>query len=169
MEDDEKLRLLIGAGIMYVSIHPRSEKEIIAYIQKRSGKLHGSEELVTSALTRLKELGYIDDKLYAKRFIESRNRSRPKGKKLIHVELRHKGVSQDVIDTVDQEMGGSDGTSDVELARVVAQKKYSLWKHLPRLEQKKKLFGFLQRRGFSSNVIFRIIDELMGKQYNGDT
>lgn len=169
MDDDTKQRLLIGAGIMYVSIHLRSEKEIVTYIKKRNNKLHGSDELGVAALTRLKELGYIDDEMYTKRFIESRNRSRPKGKKLIQLELLRKGVSRDVIDIVDEKMGESDGPTDIELARVVAQKKYSIWQKLPILEQKKKLFGLLQRRGFSSNVIFRIIDEMTGKQYNEDT
>lgn len=169
MDDDTKLRQLIGAGIMYVSIHPRSEKEIVAYIRKRNNKLHGSEEIVSAALTRLKELGYIDDEIYTKRFIESRNRSRPKGKKLIQLELLRKGVSRDIIDSVDREMGESEGPTDIELARGVAQKKYSLWKKLPIPEQKKKLFGFLQRRGFSSTVVFRVIDELTGIRYNEDT
>lgn len=169
MDDDTKLRQLIGAGIMYVSIHPRSEKEIVAYIRKRSSKLHGLEELITAALSRLKDLGYIDDEIYTKRFIESRNRSRPKGKKLIQLELLRKGVSRDIIDSVDQQMGESEGPTDIELARGIAQKKYSVWKKLPIPEQKKKLFGFLQRRGFSSTVVFRVIDELTGIRYNEDT
>jgi len=164
MDDDQKLRLLIGAGIMYVSIHPRSEEEIIAYINKRSTKLHGSSELVSKALLRLKELKYIDDVMYAKRFIESRNRTRPKGKRLIQLELRKKGVSQDVIDLVDAELVGEDVPSDFDLGLAIAQKKYSLWQKLPHLEQKKKLFGFLQRRGFSSSVTLRVIDVVMGKR-----
>lgn len=162
MEDDEKLRLLIGAGIMYVSIHPRSEKEIVAYVQKRNSKLHGSVQIQTQALSRLKELGYIDDEMYTKRFVESRNRSRPKGKKLIQLELHRKGVPQEIIETID-------GSGDVALARTAVQKKYSIWRKLPMLEQKNKLFGFLQRRGFASSVIFRIIDELTGIGYNEDT
>jgi len=169
MDDDTKLRQLIGAGIMYVSIHPRSEKEIVTYIKKRNNKLNGSTDIQDQVLTRLKELGYIDDAVYAKRFIESRNRSRPKGKKLIQLELLRKGVFLDVIDSVFQQMIDTDGPTDIELARVVVQKKYSIWKKLSILEQKKKLFGFLQRRGFASSVIFRIIDELVEKQYNDDT
>ena len=160
--DDETLQKLIARAISYISFRPRSGKEIHEYLLKR---IKGdTEEYVRLAEARLKELGYIDDETYAKRFIESRNKSRPKGKKLIKFELLKKGVSQDIIDCV-----STDGPTDIELARMVAQKKYSLWKKLPILEQKKKLFGLLQRRGFSSNVIFRIIDELLGNQYNEDT
>jgi len=159
--DDETLQKLIARAISYVSFRLRSGKEIHDYLVKR---IKGDEEYIFLAEARLKELGYIDDVTYTKRFIESRNRSRPKGKKLIQLELRRKGVSADVIDSIN-----TDGPSDIELARAVVQKKYSLWKKLPILEQKRKLFGLLQRRGFSSNVIFHIIDELTGLTYNEDT
>jgi len=165
--DDETLQKLIARAISYISFRPRSGKEIHEYLLKR---IKGdTEEYVRLAEARLKELGYIDDAVYAKRFIESRNRSRPKGKKLIQLELLRKGVFLDVIDSVFQQMIDTDGPTDIELARVVVQKKYSIWKKLSILEQKKKLFGFLQRRGFASSVIFRIIDELVEKQYNDDT
>jgi len=160
--DEEILKKLIAHTISYVSFRLRSGKEIHEYLLKRTKS--DKEEYVRLAEARLKELGYIDDEIYAKRFIESRNRSRPKGKKLIQRELLQKGVSQEIIDSV-----SNDGPTDIELARVVAQKKYSLWRKLPILEQKKKLFGLLQRRGFTSSVIFRIIDEMLGNQYNEDT
>ncbi|MFH0893561.1 MAG: regulatory protein RecX [Bacteroidota bacterium] len=160
--DEELLQKLIARAISYVSFRPRSGKEIHDYIVKR---IKGdNEEYVSFAEARLKELGYIDDEAYVKMFIESRNRSRPKGKKLIQLELLQKGVSQEIIDSV-----SNDGPTDIELARVVAQKKHSPWRKLPILEQKKKLFGLLQRRGFASSVIFRIIDEMLGNQYNEDT
>jgi len=157
--DEEILQKLIAHTISYVSFRLRSAKEIHEYLSKR---IKGNEAYIRLAESRLKELGYIDDDMYAKRFIESRNRSRPKGKKLIQLELRRKGVSPEIIENVD-------GTADFELALRVAQKKYSLWRTLPVPEQKKKLFGFLQRRGFGSTVVFRVIDEMIGKQYNEDT
>ena len=157
--DDEILQKLIAHAISYVSFRLRSAKEIHEYLSKR---IKGNKEYVRLAESRLKELGYIDDEMYAKRFIESRNRSRPKGKKLIQMELKRKGISSDIIENID-------GSNDLELARGVAQKKYLLWKKLPVLEQKKKLFGLLQRRGFSSTVVFRVIDEVTGLTYNEDT
>lgn len=160
--DEEILKKLIAHTISYVSFRLRSGKEIHDYLLKRVKS--NKEEYVRLAEVRLKELGYIDDETYAKRFIESRNRSRPKGKKLIELELLKKGVSQDIIDSVN-----NGGPSDSELARAVVQKKYSLWRKMPILEQKKKLFGLLQRRGFALSVIFRIIDEMLGNQYNEDT
>lgn len=157
--DDEILQKLIAHAISYVSFRLRSRKEIHEYLSKR---IKGNEEYIHLAESRLKELGYIDDEKYTKMFIESRNRSRPKGKKLIQLELRKKGISSDIIEHID-------GTADLELARGIAQKKYSLWKKLPVLEQKKKLFGLLQRRGFSSTIVFSVIDEVTGLKYNEDT
>lgn len=161
MMNDEKLQKLIARAISYVSFRPRSGKEIHEYLVKR---VKGdTEDYVHMAEDRLKELGYRDDEAYARRFVESRNKSRPKGRRLIQYELLKKGISQNIIDSV---CGA--GPAEIELARRVVQKKHSLWRKLPLLEQKKKLFGLLQRRGFPSSVIFRVIDETLGKQYNGN-
>jgi len=103
------------------------------------------------------ELGYIDDVKFAQWWVEQRNAFRPKGIALLARELYQKGVSRAVIEDVLSQSS----TDDAEGARLVAQKKIKALKHLPKLEQRKKLYGFLGRRGFSSEVINRVVDDML--------
>jgi SOS response regulatory protein OraA/RecX len=50
-------------------------------------------DLVDAALDRLSELGYLDDDVFARAWVESRDRARPRGSRALRDELRRKGVT----------------------------------------------------------------------------
>lgn len=166
--EDEKLQKLIGAAIAYISIHPRSSAEIRAYLDKRVLRFHMPETAVIEALERLISLRLVDDVAYAKMFVESRIRSRPKGERTIRMELKTKGVQQEIIDSVCREYFSSEGTesSDCVLARSAIEKKWRQWQSLPILVLKQKAYRFLASRGFSTTSIYKIIDERVQIHYN---
>ncbi len=166
--DDEQLQKLIGAAIAYISIHPRSETEIRTYLTKRASRLHMPEMAVVGALERLSELRLVDDAAYARMFMESRMRSRPKGERLIRLELKTKGVQPDIIESICKEFFKKeiDGSTEGDLARKVVEKKWRLWQKLPIMKQKNKVYRYLASRGFSSTVIYSVIDELVKIHYN---
>lgn len=132
---------LMNAAMRFVSYRPRSEKEIADFLQKKlkKWKVAGSE-MVAKVMDRLTELGYIDDKKFADWWIEQRSTFRPKGKKLLELELRAKGVNVET------------HVDEVELAKRAIEKKRHVW-------EKEKLYNFLFRRGFSSSVIDDILRE----------
>lgn len=120
-----------------------------------------NEASIEAAVTRLRELGYIDDKSFARDFAASRLASKGYGPHRIARELRSRGVDGAIIDEVvaDQFANG-----DIELveARAFARKR------MPRLEReqdplkrRKKLYDALMRRGYSSDVIRRVLDECL--------
>jgi len=161
--DDEQLQKLIGAAIAYISIHPRSEVEIRTYLTKRVTKLHMPETAIPVALERLQELRLIDDEAYARMFVESRMRSRPKGERLIRLELKTKGVQNTIIDSICQEFFQKEIGESTEsvLAKRVVEKKMRRWGTLPIFEKKRKIYQYLSMRGFSSSAIYGVIDELI--------
>ncbi|MFZ2025336.1 MAG: regulatory protein RecX [Microgenomates group bacterium] len=159
--EDEKLQKLIGAAIAYISIHPRSEAEIRIYLAKRATRFHMAETAVLEALERLTQLRLVDDAAYARMFVESRMRSRPKGERLIRMELKKKGVQSDIIEAICSENFTTEGEESSELmqARKAIEKKWRQWQSLPIQERKQKVYRFLASRGFSSTAIYKIIDE----------
>jgi len=169
MEDD-KLQKLIGAAIAYISIHPRSEAEIRTYLAKRALRFHMAETAVVEALERLTELKLVDDEAYARMFVESRIRSRPKGEKLIRLELKTKGVQNELIDSICREYFSSQGgeSDELTLAKRAIAKKIILWQKLPEVEMKQKVYRYLASRGFSTTSIYKIIDEHTKNHYNRD-
>ena len=47
---------------------------------------------------RMTELGFLDDEAFARNWVESRDRGRPRGERALKIELRRKGVGQDVVE-----------------------------------------------------------------------
>ncbi len=161
---------LLNASFRFVSYRPRSEKEICDFLQKKlkMWKTVGRQTL-EKVIKRLGELEYIDDRKFVQWWIEQRSNFRQKGKRLLVLELHQKGVPQRVIDEAwEAQNTNLEPYSELEAAKGAITKKVAVWQHFPPLERKKKLYGFLGRRGFSSSIIHQVIDELVEKSYNTD-
>jgi regulatory protein len=57
-------------------------------------------DLVEGAITRMLELAMLDDEAFARAWIESRDRARPRGERAIRQELGLKGVDRSTVDLV---------------------------------------------------------------------
>jgi regulatory protein len=133
-------------AIRYLGHRQRSRGEMAQYL---GGRRKFSRETVSVTIERLSEEGYLDDKEFARAFVESRIRSRPRSCALLRQELSQKGIDDEVIVTV------LEGVDDEQLARCSIEKKLKLWVKLDPATFKKRLIGFLQRRGFSLSVAMR--------------
>lgn len=153
---DDLYAKLLESSIRFVSFRPRSEKEFKDFLLKKLQRRKISDvRIIDRVLTRLRDLGYADDAKFVSWWINQRQSHKPKGARLIIQELKVKGI--DVRDlNLDEDV----------LARQAVAKKLPLWGKLPKLEQKKKIYGFLGRRGFSYTTIASVIDVILGKGYN---
>lgn len=144
----------------------RSEKEIRGYFRNLSfkRKVKGKEEisdLVTNQLiNKLKKKGLIDDKEFAKKWIESRRISKKKSNRALTSELLQKGLDrEDIVEA----LGEDDLESEEKLAEEALEKKMDRWKALPYLKKKKKAYEFLGRRGFGYDIIKEVVDKFLEK------
>lgn len=168
MEDDLLVKL-VEAGLRFVSIHPRTQKEIRTYFTKKLERYRSKDTaLIDQACQRLLELGYVDDEAYARAFIASRNAHNPKGSRLLVLELKSRGVAPEVITTVLGETGTDQPEAELERAATLVEK-HKTWRMLPGPERTRKLYAYLSRRGFSGDVIRRVIDLAAKKDYNRHT
>ncbi len=150
---------LLNAAYHFISFRPRSEKEIREFLQKKRKKLgQATESMFQRVLDRLGELGYLDDEKFVRWWIDQRQSHRPKGIRFIVAELRGKGIAQEVINGV---IGQQSVDSELDGARSIVNKKMKQWKTLPATEQKKKIYEHLARRGFTSELIHGIVDEVV--------
>lgn len=123
-----------------------------------------SEAEIAPAVEKLTALGLLDDKQYALSFARSRMApGRGFGARRVAAELGRKGVARSIVDAVLAELGaerdiaadearerGEVGVSAVELA--AAKKLKSLAKLEPDVARR-RLYGYLARRGFSQTEI----------------
>lgn len=162
--NSDTYRQLMNLTLRFVSLRLRSEQEIYTYLVTKLKKTHTTAPKVIEAIIdRLKELGYINDEAFAQWFVDGRTGRKPKGKRVIEMELQRKGIARDIIDrVVQQTMTGE--KSEKELARQIAEKKLPIWKNQPQLAQKRKLADFLTRRGFSSETVWGVVDEQFAEE-----
>jgi regulatory protein len=100
-------------------------------------------------------LGYIDDRKFACQWASSRARLQGYGRHRIEQELRQKGVEREVIrEALDEVVPPED---ERENARRVAEKKLQAMKNLEPEARKRRLVGFLERKGFPHLVIWEIV------------
>jgi regulatory protein len=163
--DNPYYEKLVNASLRYVSYRPRSEGELTDFLTKKltRWKVVGGV-LVRKVIERMRELGYVDDRAFAAWWRDQRTSFKPKGRRFIALELARKGISREIAEEALSEERADQGAFDeLKGARIAIAKKLVLWAHKPLIEQKKKVYTFLAQRGFSSDTIGKIIDEVVKK------
>lgn len=126
----------------------RTEAELRA---KLKGDLY-PEDIIETAMQYVKSFGYIGDMAYAKRFVESRQHS--KSKLEIKMLLLQKGVSKEIVQTVLKDC--FEEQDELAAIRRLVQKKRFCAETATEAE-KKKMYGYLLRKGFSYEDVRQVI------------
>lgn len=79
-------------------LEPRSRS--VAEVRRRLTGAGYQAGLVEGAIARMLELGMLDDEAFARAWIESRDRARPRGERAVRQELGLKGVDRATVDLV---------------------------------------------------------------------
>lgn len=119
-------------------------------------KLRGkgvSEGVIAGVIARLERSGYLDDRRFAERWAESAVRNgRGYGPRL-RLELARRGVSREIVAEVLAGIAMSFGEEET-LAALVARKFAGFDLRSAPDRDKRRVFAYLQRRGFSTTAIF---------------
>jgi regulatory protein len=121
--------------------------------RKLSGK--GFEEPeIEDGIRRVKELGYLDDLRFARSFASSALRNgRGVGPRL-KLELARRGVAADIVGRVLGEL--AEEYSERELLAQMMERRYPGFDAATASDkEKRRIVGYLQRKGFSLSAIFR--------------
>lgn len=134
-----------------------------AEIEKRLERDEFPPEIITQVLGEMEASGYLNDTKFAQDWVEDRAERKRYGRTRLASELNRKGIDSETIhqalDTVDEE-------SEFRRALRAAEAKWDT-ETLQRLEfldrqtEKRRIAGFLQRRGFSWQTITQVLTVLM--------
>lgn len=114
-------------ALRYLARRPKTIREMKAYLEKK--KVSSSE--IDQIIQRLTELGYLDDREFARQYIDNRIRFKPKSTYALGYELRQKGICPDIAEEVLSRL------DNLELAVKAANLKAKLWEHLDAETRKK--------------------------------
>lgn len=155
---DEKL---YTRALKFLSKRPRSEKEVRDNLAKKKADPMQVEMIIS----RLKEQRFLDDMQFTLWWIEQRVLLRPKGWRGLWVELKQKGIGDEILKEVEgkfknRELGEK---SEFETAKELATRRFERYRGASKDEIYRKLGGFLARRGFDLDIIKAVIDQLLEK------
>lgn len=142
-----------GYALKLLSYRPRSKKEIIEKL-KRKG--FGDAEL-SDVIYFLQRTGLINDEALALNIYKFSADRKPLGKQGLNALLRKRGLDKEIIDNI---LALHSADAEEESARMLVAKKLKSLRSRPEDIAKRRLWGMLQRRGFSPDVINRVIKEL---------
>ncbi len=161
----DRLRVQDAREVVYqyalrlLNYRPRTEKEVEQKLKDKGC----SPELISATLERLRQSSLLNDEQFAQGWVESRAVFHPRSQRVMRMELRQKGVAEDVIDRT------LDGAADEDsLAYQAAQRRAQRLAGTDWPDFRNKLIQFLARRGFSyatiSPVVRRLWDEAHAKE-----
>jgi len=137
----------------FLSLRPRSEKEVADYLKKRKISSSDFEKIFKI----LKEQKLVDDWEFAKWWIEQRETFKPKGKIALKTELKQKGIHEEIIEKALAQI------DEESLAKKALAKKAKTYQNLSSEEFFRKISQFLTYRGFSWQTI-----EKVAKKFKND-
>lgn len=124
----------------YIMRRPRSEKELRDYAWRKKW----SDDLRDRVISKLLNKGYLDDMRFAKTWVRHRALGKPMSKRRLTLELKQKGLSDEVIDSAFAE---SEEFDEIGALRLLIEKKR------PKYSDNNKLIAYLAGQGFSYGQI----------------
>jgi regulatory protein len=135
-------------ALRYAAMRRRSRWEMESYLQRKDA----SPALAQQILSKLSDLGFIDDLAFAQAWVENRHLLRPTSQRKLQQELRAKRVPADIVDKVLRE----DETPDRDELRAMVARKRRQSKY----QDNDKLMQYLARQGFGYEDIKTVLAEL---------
>lgn len=116
-------------------------------------------EVIQDVIAALEKYGYLNDKVYAEEWVQSRNRSNPKGKNVLRQELARKGIQQPIIeDVLSQEF---DELKEKDVVLELALRRARLYSKDDPAKARRKLQSYLFRRGFDFETIKYVVEQVI--------
>jgi regulatory protein len=104
------------------------------------------------------ELGMLDDDAFARAWVESRDRSRPRGERAMRQELAMKGIDRQIVDVVLGERAEASAVEDadglvttgdhVAAERLLERHRRALVREPDPRKRRQRAYGLLARNGF---------------------
>ena len=135
----------------------RTRQELAQALRKREVP----DEAANAVLERFDEVGLIDDAAFAGQWVRSRHSGRGLARRAIAVELRRKGVADEV---AQEALAEVDTDAEEQRARELVDRKLrTVPADTPerRTTAARRLVGMLARRGYPAGIAYRVVREAL--------
>jgi regulatory protein len=163
--DIDDPEIVLAAGLRFLETRSRSVEEV----RRRLTEAGYRPELVGATIDRLAVIGLLDDELFARGWIESRDRARPRGESALRRELSQRGVGRTEITAALAERqeaaeqrahdwpadGGDEPTGSPDEAaarRLIERRQRDLDRIADPRKRRERAYALLARNGFDPEV-----------------
>jgi len=129
---------------------PRSRAELAEALAKKNVPAETAVEL----LDRFEEIGLINDADFARQWVQSRQRTRGLAPRVLALELRRKGIDDEIISEVLGELDPADARA---AAHRLVQKKLRSMASLDDTTRIRRLTSMLARKGYAPQLAFDVV------------
>jgi regulatory protein len=134
-------------ALNYAMIRPRSVKELHDYCRRKKWAPEDCQTIIDKLVARR----YVDDRNFARAWVESRAMANKTSQRKLRLELKQKGITDDIIAEALENARYDEGTA---LRALIAKKR-----RLARYQDDQKLMQFLARQGFGFDDIKQALQE----------
>ncbi|MDR6224257.1 RecX family transcriptional regulator [Desmospora profundinema] len=153
--EEEEANKANQAALRFLGIRPRTTAEVERHL---TGKGFASRH-IASVLSRMKREGYLDDRRFAREWVEERSRRKGYGPLLLRQELEQKGISPEWIEEALLRLEGDEESR----IREVAEKRYARLRRYSWPTVERRLGQYLLRRGFPASRVYPVLRELQAR------
>lgn len=145
------------AVVRYLGYRARSVHEVRTYLARKEWDPDICEKVIAECI----EQGYLDDQAFAKAWVEGRRKRKGFGKIRLSQELKEKGISSTDIETV---LIKIDEEEERQKAIELAERRYLRIQDQPWPKIERRIGQYLMRRGYSSNMVYSILNLLRSRK-----
>ena len=150
----KRLRRATQDSLRLLRYRMRSRRELAERLRRRGYE----PDVIEQVLAQLRAWEYLDDAAFAKWWTESRLKGGSSFVRIRH-ELRQKGIPEPMI--LDTFKAFHDVYDEHDQAAQLVQHRLPRWRGLPPPAVRRRLAGYLSRRGFSSETIGSVLQSLL--------
>jgi len=138
-----------------LGIRPRSVEEL----KKKLLDKKFSEPEVNDTINTLLDLKYLNDKEFAQMVCESTLAGKPKGRAALRFKLKKYLVPEKVIKETLEKILTQEKEEEYCRKAFDSKKKTLKNKSIDNFKERQKIFGYLIRQGFSTDVVYKVIGD----------
>ena len=127
----------------------RSTKDLARWLAQRE---HPAEE-IEAAIAKLTARGMLNDAEYALAFTRSRALGRGMSRRRISAELFRRGVAKELVDAAINDVMSDENIDERAMVEAAGAKKFRSLSKLEPDVQRRRLYGFLARKGYPSDLV----------------
>ena len=149
------------AALRYLGHRDRT----VHQVRCKLGEMGFERTVIESTLADLGRARLLDDRAFARRWIESRMTNQPAGELRFEQDLQRRGVAPDVIGEVLAEF--DDAVGSEEAALQVLRRHGGRYAGLAEEKARRRMWGLLSRRGFDPDISQRVVERMLDEAAGG--